>query len=542
MAESNHEIKSCVSSPVSDSADDSFPSSNEDDVDEVEYQKKQPVSKPSCTNEPPTVLHWVRTSSLRVHDNPALYSAMKTSNLRFRAVYVIDPWFISEKRGKFGANRLRFLLEALHDLDSTLRTYNTRLHVVMGQPVAVIERLSREWNVSHITFQLDREPCSNVLEEAVQKLAMSLGIEVCKFCTQTLYNVEKVMNLGAIRTFRDIRDAFPILGFPEQPIPSPPLPEAAQTSKDDTSSQYNIPTMAELGCPSEELYTSDWIGGESEALRRLPVYCQLRSRPAQNMVDMLFDKSSLSPYIRFGCLSVRKFLWYLRDLKNNNPKADKLYKELFSKLLQREFYFLVSSQVPNFDSASNNAVCMPLPWKYDSSMVTFWKEGRTGYPWIDAAMRQLRKEGWIHNYLRESVACFLTRGNLWICWEYGKEVFEQLLLDYEPSVSCGCWIRSSCSGFITGPVEHYCPITFGQKIDPLGQFVRAYIPELRNMPSEYIYCPWTAPPEVQKASGCVLGVDYPFPVVDHTTVSTVCGEKLKYLMTCLQKASSHGTI
>ena len=89
----------------------------------------------------------------------------------------------------FHAPRLRFLLEALHDLDSTLRTYNARLHVVMGQPVAVIERLSREWNVSHITFQLDREPCSNVLEEAVQKLAMSLGIEVCiNFCFGILDN------------------------------------------------------------------------------------------------------------------------------------------------------------------------------------------------------------------------------------------------------------------------------------------------------------------------------------------------------------------
>lgn len=91
---------------------------------------------------------------------------------------------------------------------------------------------------------------------------------------------------------------------------------------------------------------------------------------------------------------------------------------------------------------------------------------------------------------RESVATFLTRGDLWISWVWGKDSFEEYMLDFEPSLSCGCWMRSSCSAFVTGPVEHYCPVTFGQKIDPQGLFIRAYIPELRNFPCECVQLRW----------------------------------------------------
>lgn len=110
------------------------------------------------------------------------------------------------------------------------------------------------------------------------------------------------------------------------------------------------------------------------------------------------------------------------------------------------------------------------------------------------------------------------------------------MLDYEPSVSCGCWMKSSSSAFITGPIEHYCPISFGQQLDPNGRYVRHYIPELKNYPSEYIYCPWTAPIEVQRESGCIIGIDYPYPIIDHMTAGTICVERLKTYLSTLHFA------
>ena len=131
------------------------------------------------------------------------------------------------------------------------------------------------------------------------------------------------------------------------------------------------------------------------------------------------------------------------------------------------------------------------------------------------------------------MAAFLTSGDLWISWVSGKDTFEELLLDYEPTVACGLWMRSSCSAFVHAPMPYYCPISFGQKLDPKGQYIRTFCPELRNVPSErvnvcvhvcemfllgeYIYCPWLAPLSVQRDASCMIGTDYPSPMVDHST-------------------------
>ena len=111
------------------------------------------------------------------------------------------------------------------------------------------------------------------------------------------------------------------------------------------------------------------------------------------------------------------------------------------------------------------------------------------------------------------------------------------MLDFEPSVSCACWMHSSCSAFLTGPVEHYCPVTYGQKIDPEGKYVKTFVPELRNFPDKYLYCPWTAPLDVQKECGCVIGVDYPNPIVNHLTAGIICVERLKTTFSALHSSS-----
>jgi cryptochrome len=142
-------------------------------------------------------------------------------------------------------------------------------------------------------------------------------------------------------------------------------------------------------------------------------------------------------------------------------------------------------------------------------------------------MAQLAQEGWIHHLARHSVACFLTRGDLWISWEDGARVFDRLLLDADWSLNNGNWMWLSASAFFSAYFRVYSPIAFGKKTDKTGEYIRKYIPALRKMPKKYIYEPWKAPAAVQRAAGCVVGVDYPRRIVDHAEARVANLAKMK---------------
>ena len=148
-----------------------------------------------------------------------------------------------------------------------------------------------------------------------------------------------------------------------------------------------------------------------------------------------------------------------------------------------------------------------------------WAEGRTGFPWIDACMRQLKAQGWIHHLARHAVACFLTRGDLFISWEEGQKVFDRLLLDADWALNAGNWQWLSASCFFHQYFRVYSPASFGRKTDPTGAYVRKWVPEVARLPAKYVYEPWLAPRAAQEAAGCVVGTDYPAPIVDHKAAS-----------------------
>ena len=163
-----------------------------------------------------------------------------------------------------------------------------------------------------------------------------------------------------------------------------------------------------------------------------------------------------------------------------------------------------------------NPICPQIPWGEDPEKLAAWTEARTGFPFIDAIMIQLREEGWVHHLARHAVACFLTRGDLWIHWERGMEVFEKYLIDYDWSINSCNWMWLSSSSFFL-PI--YSPVAFGKKTDPSGAYIRKYLPRLARYPDKYVYEPWTAPLEVQEEAGCIIGEDYPRPIVDHEKAS-----------------------
>lgn len=156
-----------------------------------------------------------------------------------------------------------------------------------------------------------------------------------------------------------------------------------------------------------------------------------------------------------------------------------------------------------------------------------YRAGQTGFPWIDAGIRQLRYTGWCHHLMRHSLAAFLTRGQCWISWERGAEMFEEWLLDWDPNANAGNWMWLSCSAFFSQFFRVYGLATFPAKYDKNASLVRQYCPELKDMPDKYVYAPHTAPLDVQKKAKCIIGTDYPYPILDEKEEKQRCLNRCK---------------
>ncbi|TNN80057.1 Cryptochrome-1 [Liparis tanakae] len=224
-------------------------------------------------------------------------------------------------------------------------------------------------------------------------------------------------------------------------------------------------------------------------------------RPRMNANSLLTSPTGLSPYLRFGCLSCRLFYFKLTELYRKVKKNSSPPLSLYGQLLWREFFYTTATNNPRFDKMEGNPICVRIPWDKNSEALAKWAEAKTGFPWIDAIMTQLRHEGWIHHLARHAVACFLTRGDLWISWEEGMKQF----------------------------FHCYCPVGFGRRTDPNGDFIRRYLPVLRGFPAKFIYDPWNAPESVQLAAKCIIGVHYPKPMVHHAEASRLNIERMKQI-------------
>eukprot|EP00937_MAST-01D_sp_MAST-1D-sp2_P001644 g1644.t1 len=483
-------------------------------------------------------IHWFR-KGLRLHDNPAMMRACERAKAVY-PVFVLDPRFADE--AKVGAVRFQFLLDALADLDRSLRAAGSRLFVVRGDPSAVLPRLVAQWDINRLSFEADTEPYAQVRDQAIRERMERDGVEVCEVCSHTLWSPAEALALHRARaknpaalpptTYGAFLSLAAALPAPPAALDAAPLlaalpPVTPSSLAADT--QYDVPPLAEIGN-----YGADALrglnprhtGGETEALRRLADVLKRKrwvaafEKPKTNPTE--FEPASttaLSPYLKFGCLSPRRFWHGLKQIEAEVRPHSKPPTSLTGQLLWREFYYLCGHGTPNYDRMQGNPICRQVPWDDDAALLAAWSEGRTGFPWIDACMVQLRTEGWLHHLARHAVACFLTRGDLWQSWEKGAAVFDRYLVDADWALNNGNWMWLSCSCFFYQYFRCYGPVSFGQKYDKSGAFVRKYLPQLRRVPDKYIYEPWRMPPQVQQACGCVVGVDYPTPIVDHAVIS-----------------------
>ncbi|XP_052183111.1 (6-4)DNA photolyase isoform X2 [Diospyros lotus] len=495
----------------------------------------------------PNSLMWFR-KSLRIHDNPALEYAAATNGGGGQSgclypVFVVDPHYMepdptafSAGSGRAGLNRIRFLLESLVDLDCSLRKLGSRLLVLKGEPAEVLIRCLKKWDIKRLCFEHDTEPYYQALDIKVKDYASAAGVEIFSPVSHTLFNPADIIQKNGGRPPLTYQSFVKLAGHPSwasSPLSTTIswLPPVGNVGNSKIS---NVPTLKELGY--EDIIQDEstpFRGGESVALERLRAAINDKEwvakfeKPKGNPSAFLKPATTvLSPYLKFGCLSSRYFYQCIQEVQKNVKSHTLPPVSLLGQLLWRDFFYTVAYGTPHFDQMEGNRISKQIPWNVDDRLLAAWRDARTGFPWIDAIMVQLHKWGWMHHLARHSVACFLTRGDLFVHWEKGRDIFERLLIDSDWAINNGNWLWLSCSSFFYQYNRIYSPTSFGKKYDPNGDYIRHFLPILKDMPKEYIYEPWTAPLSIQTKANCIIGRDYPKPVVSHDTASKDCKRKL----------------
>eukprot|EP00931_Biecheleriopsis_adriatica_P120270 TRINITY_DN95388_c0_g1_i1.p1 TRINITY_DN95388_c0_g1~~TRINITY_DN95388_c0_g1_i1.p1 ORF type:complete len:590 (-),score=114.32 TRINITY_DN95388_c0_g1_i1:96-1838(-) len=466
---------------------------------------------------------WFR-KGLRLQDNAPLVEASK-KGVQVVPFFILDPWFADGT--KVGVNRFNFLLESLKDLDEQLRSkHKNRLLVFRGRPEEVLEELFRGKGVvkiGSIFWEIDTEPYAKERDVRISALAKDCGVEAHSFSGHTLLDVDATIAQKGFKppiSMKSIQNLVKAAGPIREAFPEPFLPPLEVDG-------FEVPQISELY--KEVPSSRGFPGGESEALRRLASVCadaeyvcsfEKPKTASTGRKGSPWEPSTtgLSPYFKFGCLSVRT-AWHAFSKCQQGRQHSLPPQSLHGQILFRDMFYLLGAAVPNFDKDEGNSMCKQIPWGKDAELLAAWEEGRTGYPFIDALMRQLRQTGWMHHLGRHAVACFLTRGDLWQHWTAGRDIFDRLLLDSDWAVNNGNWLWLAGVAPFSAPffrVYDPCP---GPKsslnAEQTGEFVKHFVPELKAMPARYLYKPWTAPLAEQKKAGCIIGTDYPKPIVDH---------------------------
>lgn len=451
-----------------------------------------------------------------------------------------------------------FSFQTLVDLDKKLQNLGSKLIVLRGSPVEIFELLFKSEKFSNLFYEKDTEPYALTRDESVDELCIKFKVSSKSFWGHTLYNPEEILNLNkglslsAYSKFMSILTQLPKVEQCQRDpkkgeIISFPIEKLLKDIKYQKA--YTLPNLDELvdkkGIKLNDNPTHILVGGETEGLKILYTYLKDKKKVADfekpKTSPAAFNPASttvLSPHLKFGSVSIRKFYFELVELLKNFPKHSKPPCSLLGQIYWREFFYVNSYSRKNFHLMKNNTACKDIDWylnnypfddinkKISSEELEAevhlkaWAEGRTGYPWIDAIMIQLRKEGWIHHLARHSVACFLTRGDLYINWERGQEIFEELLLDADYALNAGNWLwLSGTSVFFRAYFRLYSPTAFPKKYDPNGDYIRNYIPQLKNFPKEFIYEPWKASKALQQKLGCIIGRDYPERIVIHEVLN-----------------------
>ncbi|NMO57513.1 deoxyribodipyrimidine photo-lyase [Actinoplanes sp. TBRC 11911] len=421
------------------------------------------------------------TRDLRVHDNPALAAACANAD-RVVPLFVLDPAL-----GGLSANRNRFLHQSLADLRSTLREKGADLVLRSGDPVAETIRLAGETDATMVGLAADVSTYARKREQRLRAECDRHRIALKLFPGLTVVDPGALKPGGgdSYRVFTPYYRAWHAAEWRDEVVTPRkiPMPQGVSPGRLPALPDGDSPDAAE--------------GGETEARRRLAAWRRRHDGYADGHDDLPADATSrLSPYLRFGCLSPL-------SLANAVPGNEAFVRQV----CWRDFYYQVALAFPQISTTAYRK-SGDLEWRDDPDGLKHWQDGLTGVPVVDAGMRQLRAEGWMHNRARLITAAFLTK-HLGIDWRPGLRWFFRWLLDGDVPNNSGNWQWVAGTGNDTKPYRRFNPIRQAQRFDPDGAYVRRYVPELKGIEGAAVHQPWRLPADVRK------GLDYPAPLESH---------------------------
>jgi len=446
------------------------------------------------------IIIWFR-ADLRVHDHPALATAANNAE----SVIPVFIFSTDLTKGSFSSsNRNRFLLESLEDLKNSLKAKGADLVIREGDAAEELVKLAHETGAEDVYYTADYSPFAIARDKKVEKVLENAGVTPRSFGGKLAVSAIQKIATGSGTPYKVFTPFWKAWSQVERRDVAT-LPQKLSMPKVDTGT---IPSIESL--TNHETLSANVIkGGETEARKSLKKFLSGPIDDYRNdSNDLGKDNTSrLSPYLHFGCLSVREIETMLHD-----SEGARLWHR---QLAWREFYYYVLLHFPHPELEFQERY-RGMRWLKSEKHLQAWKDGNTGYPIVDAAMRQLKTEGWMHNRARLIVGSFLTK-DLGIDWREGEKHFMNWLLDGDMANNNGNWQWIGSVGVDPAPLFRrlYNPSTQQERYDPMGTYIRRYVPELQNVPDRYLAKPCEIPPLEQREIDCIIGETYPMPIVDH---------------------------
>lgn len=452
-----------------------------------------------------TAIWWIRRD-LRLADNQALTGAMEYGG-QVIPLFILDPLLLGS--AYVGERRLGFLLGGLFLLHEELQSRGSRLILRHGPPAQVLAQLIAESGATAIFAEADHSPYARQRDGA---LASALPLHLTDGLTALPPGVVAKEDGKPYTVFTPFQRRWLSMQPSNAPLPAP-----GEIATPDGIASAEWPALL-----APAAISPDFPLGEAEALARLqrfsggtpaPLfdYANNRDRPD------LHGTSQLSPYLRLGMLSARQCFAAAAQAEDHAPSSAArtgvaVWK---SELIWREFYVNILHHFPQARTAPFRREYAEIGWRNDPDDFDAWCRGYTGYPFVDAAMRQLAATGWMHNRARMVVASFLVK-HLLIDWRWGERFFMQHLLDGDPAANNGGWQWAAGTGTDAAPYFRiFNPILQSRNFDPEGVYIRRWVPELAHLPTAALHAPWEMSKEEQSRMGCRVGQEYPAPLVEH---------------------------
>lgn len=452
-------------------------------------------------------------NDLRLTDLPGLAAASRAGDVL--PLYILDDAAAGD-RAPGGASRW-WLHHSLQTLGEEIAQAGGQLNLLRGDSVACLRELLGSRDISAVHCSRAYSPWEVTLEAQLRDTCDALGVTFKRYPGALLHEPEHIENQSGtpFKVFTPFWRHCCRAEAPAQPVPLPSDTTWAEPLAQGLALQELelTPTKPDWAAHWPTLWTPGSEGARNALQRflqdRVQHYAIGRDHPAEEAT------SRLSPHLRFGDISPRQVWHTARATLQQQPALEEQINKFLAELGWREFSYHLLFHFPSIEHAPFKSQFQDFPWLGNKTLLRAWQQGQTGYPVVDAGMRELWHTGYMHNRMRMVTASFLTK-HLLTHWRTGERWFWDTLVDADPASNTASWQWAAGSGADAAPYFRiFNPVTQGQKFDADGVYVRRWVPELAALPDRYLHRPWEAPAAVLEEAGVSLGSGYPQPIVDH---------------------------